>query len=93
MVRSIMENLRQAKLRIGQTANAGASARSAFGCQDCQHITKFLIEETRLGIPAIIHEECCAGAMGPRRPVFPQISRASQPSPSCLVTPALSGRS
>src|SRR5690349_18365526 len=26
-------------------------------------LQKFLVEKTRLGIPAIIHEECCSGAM------------------------------
>lgn len=60
---------------IGQiTRNAGAcnlmpleTARSA------NRLQKFLKEETRLGIPAIIHEECCVGLMSAGSSVFPQI--------------------
>ena len=63
------------KLGIGQiTRNAGAcnlypmeTARSANALQ------KFLKEKTRLGIPAIIHEECCAGVMSAGSTVFPQM--------------------
>src|SRR5512133_744261 len=63
------------KLGIGQiTRNAGAcnlypleTARSANTLQ------KFLKENTRLGIPAIIHEECCAGVMSAGSTVFPQM--------------------
>src|SRR5512135_1820379 len=35
-------------------------------------IQKFLIEETRLGIPAIIHEESCAGYLARDATCFPQ---------------------
>lgn len=60
---------------IGQISRmAGASAldpRSA--ARTANTLQKFLIEETRLGIPAIIHEECCAGAMARGAPVFPQM--------------------
>lgn len=66
-----------AKLKhgIGQiTRNAGAcnldplaTARSANALQ------RFLVEKTRLGIPAIIHEECCVGLMSAGSTVFPQI--------------------
>ncbi|MBN1284522.1 MAG: glycoside hydrolase family 3 C-terminal domain-containing protein [Anaerolineae bacterium] len=35
-------------------------------------IQKFLIENTRLGIPAVIHEECCSGYMAHGATVFPQ---------------------
>ena len=60
---------------IGQiTRNAGAcnlmpleTARSA------NRLQKFLKEETRLGIPAFIHEECCVGLMSAGSSVFPQI--------------------
>jgi beta-glucosidase len=67
----------QQKLKngIGQiTRNAGAcnlmpleTARSA------NRLQKFLKEETRLGIPAIIHEECCAGVMSAGSTIFPQM--------------------
>lgn len=36
-------------------------------------IQHFLVEKTRLGIPAIDHEECCVGVMAPGATVFPQI--------------------
>jgi len=36
-------------------------------------IQKHLVEHTRLGIPAILHEECCCGAMVHRGSVFPQM--------------------
>lgn len=35
-------------------------------------IQKFLVENTRLGIPAVIHEECCSGYMARGATVFPQ---------------------
>jgi beta-glucosidase len=67
----------QQKLKngIGQiTRNGGAcnlmpleTARSA------NRLQKFLKEETRLGIPAIIHEECCAGVMSAGGSIFPQM--------------------
>lgn len=60
---------------IGQiTRNAGAcnlypleTARSA------NLLQRFLKEHTRLGIPAIIHEECCAGLMSAGSTVYPQM--------------------
>ena len=36
-------------------------------------LQKHLIENTRLGIPAIVHEECCAGFMARGATCFPQI--------------------
>jgi beta-glucosidase len=36
-------------------------------------IQKYLVEQTRLGIPAILHEECCCGAMVQGGTVFPQM--------------------
>jgi beta-glucosidase len=35
-------------------------------------IQEFLVNETRLGIPAIIHEEICSGLMAKQSTVFPQ---------------------
>jgi beta-glucosidase len=35
-------------------------------------IQRFLVEETRLGIPAIVHEECLSGFMGMKGTTFPQ---------------------
>jgi beta-glucosidase len=50
---------------VGQiTRLAGASTfdpQSA--ARAANSIQRFLVEHTRLGIPAIVHEECCSGAM------------------------------
>jgi beta-glucosidase len=35
-------------------------------------IQQFLVDQTRLGIPAVIHEECCSGYMARDATVFPQ---------------------
>lgn len=35
-------------------------------------IQRYLVENTRLGIPAVIHEECCSGYMAHSATVFPQ---------------------
>jgi beta-glucosidase len=36
-------------------------------------IQHFLMEQTRLGIPAILHEECCLGYLGLGGTIFPQM--------------------
>ncbi|MCB9115964.1 MAG: glycoside hydrolase family 3 C-terminal domain-containing protein [Caldilineaceae bacterium] len=36
-------------------------------------IQKYLVEETRLGIPALIHDECCSGFLANGATNFPQI--------------------
>ena len=59
---------------IGQiTRLAGASN---LGPNDAAHladqIQKFVVESTRLGIPALIHEECCSGYMARNATCFPQ---------------------
>ncbi len=55
--------------RVGGALNVSPerSARIA------NEIQRFLVEETRLGIPALIHEECLAGYMARGATVFPQI--------------------
>ncbi len=35
-------------------------------------IQKYLLEQTRLGIPAMLHEECCSGLMTRGATLFPQ---------------------
>jgi len=55
-------------------------------------IQKFLVEKTRLGIPAIMHEECLAGYMGLGAAIFPQpIGMASTWDPELIqeVTSAI----
>ena len=53
------------KFGIGQiTRVAGASTlQPVQAAEAANNLQKFLVERTRLGIPAIIHEECCSGAM------------------------------
>lgn len=82
------------KLGIGQiTRNAGAcnlypleTAKSA------NILQKFLKEKTRLGIPAIIHEECCAGVMSAGSTIFPQmigLASTFRPDLARLMTTAI----
>ena len=60
---------------IGQiTRLAGASTLDPINAAKASNsLQKFLIEKTRLGIPAIIHEECCSGAMMLGGTVYPQM--------------------
>ena len=56
------------------TRVAGVSAFPPVACARMANtIQRYLIEETRLGIPAIVHEECCSGYMGLGGTTFPQI--------------------
>lgn len=60
---------------LGQiTRVAGASnVDPTSGAALANAIQRYLVEETRLGIPAIVHEECCAGYMAHGATCFPQI--------------------
>jgi beta-glucosidase len=60
---------------IGQiTRIAGASTLDPVrAAKAANRLQKFLVENTRLGIPAIMHEECCSGAMVLGGTVFPQM--------------------
>jgi beta-glucosidase len=52
-------------------------------------IQRFLVNETRLGIPAIVHEECCCGYMGLGGTMFPQmigLSSTFQPELAAQMT-------
>lgn len=49
-------------------------------------IQSFLLEETRLGIPAIPHEECLSGYMGPEGTIFPQALGLASTWSTDLVT-------
>lgn len=67
--------------RIG--GEGGLSPRAA--AERTNEIQAYLRDETRLGIPAIPHEECLSGYMGPRGTTFPQmIGMASTWSPDLL---------
>jgi beta-glucosidase len=60
---------------IGQiTRMAGASTLDPVNAaKTANRLQKFLVEGTRLGIPAILHEECCSGAMILGGSMFPQM--------------------
>jgi beta-glucosidase len=52
-------------------------------------LQRFLVEQTRLGIPAIVHEECCSGVMGAGAPVYPQmigLASTFRPELACAMT-------
>lgn len=59
---------------IGQISRPGG--RSTFPPQELARATnalqRFLVEQTRLGIPAILHEESCSGAMVRDGTMYPQ---------------------
>ncbi len=54
--------------RIGGASNVNPQESA----EVANAIQKWLIEHTRLGIPAIVHEECCSGYMAKGATVFPQ---------------------
>ncbi|HET9915342.1 MAG TPA: glycoside hydrolase family 3 N-terminal domain-containing protein [Anaerolineales bacterium] len=60
---------------IGQiTRLAGASTLDPqSAARMANSIQRFLVERTRLGIPAIVHEECCSGAMVLGGSTFPEV--------------------
>ncbi|MCA9949527.1 MAG: glycoside hydrolase family 3 C-terminal domain-containing protein [Anaerolineales bacterium] len=56
------------------TRVAGASSlKPKEGARLANRIQQYLIENTRLQIPAIVHEECCSGYMARNATCFPQI--------------------
>ncbi|NMB90325.1 MAG: beta-glucosidase, partial [Chloroflexi bacterium] len=60
---------------IGQvTRVAGASTRQPrLAAAAANQLQKYLVEHTRLGIPAILHEECCSGSMILGGTMYPQM--------------------
>lgn len=55
--------------RVGGASNLGPAASAEL----TNGIQAFLVENTRLGIPAMVHEECCSGYMAKGATCFPQI--------------------
>lgn len=79
---------------IGQiTRVAGASTLDPVSAaKTANTLQRFLIERTRLGIPAILHEECCAGAMVLGGTAFPQmlgLASTFQPDLAAAMTAAI----
>jgi len=69
--------------RIG--GEGGLTPRRA--AEVTNELQSILVEETRLGVPAIPHEECLSGYMGPEGTTFPQgIGMASTWDPDLLRT-------
>lgn len=60
---------------IGQVTRVGGNSIQAPAetARSANRIQKMLVEETRLGIPAIVHEECCSGGMFLGATLFPQM--------------------
>ena len=60
---------------IGQITRVGGSSvfEPNSSARAANTLQRFLLTRTRLGIPAIIHEECCCGYMALGGTVFPQM--------------------
>ena len=60
---------------IGQITRAGGASAfdPAASARAVNTIQRYLLTETRLAIPAIVHEECCSGYMALGGTVFPQM--------------------
>ncbi|HHW73242.1 MAG TPA: beta-glucosidase [Firmicutes bacterium] len=72
---------------IGQIARiAGASGLFPKKAAEASNqVQKYLLTQTRLGIPALIHEECLSGLMSPGGSVYPQsIGMASSFEPELM---------
>ena len=59
---------------IGQVTRIGGASnlRPADSARLANTIQRWLVEHTRLGIPAMVHEECCSGYMALSATCFPQ---------------------
>ncbi|MBK8905146.1 MAG: glycoside hydrolase family 3 C-terminal domain-containing protein [Anaerolineaceae bacterium] len=63
------------RLGIGQITRVGgaSSLAPAEAAVVANSIQRYLVQQTRLGIPAMVHEECCSGYMTRDATCFPQI--------------------
>ncbi len=59
---------------VGQISRlaSGSTLNPLQAAQTANQLQSFLVQHTRLGIPAILHEECCAGSMTLGASIFPQ---------------------
>lgn len=71
----------QARMAHGLGQVTRLAGGSSLGPLETAHlanaIQRFLVEETRLGIPALIHDECCSGFLANGATNFPQIIGAA----------------
>lgn len=88
-----------AKLKdgIGQITRVGGASTLAPSsiARAGNRIQRFLVEETRLGIPAILHEESCCGPMVLGGTVYPQmigLAASFQPELAQVMTRAIRGQ-
>lgn len=67
--------MERTKHGTGQISMVGGHSRlgPTESAEMANRLQKHLIENTRLGIPAIVHEECCSGYMAQGATCFPQI--------------------
>ena len=63
--------LRHGVGEIARVAGSRLGLRPRQAARLVNRIQKFLVERTRLGIPAIVHEECLSGLMAPSTIMFP----------------------
>lgn len=72
----LSETLMHAKLSqgIGQITRIGGASNvpPQESARLANQIQSYLVNQTRLGIPAIVHEECCSGYMANQATLFPQ---------------------
>ncbi|MCC6802362.1 MAG: glycoside hydrolase family 3 C-terminal domain-containing protein [Anaerolineae bacterium] len=76
---------------VGQITRVGGASnvQPVESARLANTIQKYLIDNTRLGIPAVIHEECCSGYMARGATVFPQaIGAASTWEPELIQSMA-----
>lgn len=70
---------------IGHISRMGEDSGPANTAKTVNATQRFLVEQTRLGIPAIIHEECLHGLMQDGATIFPQsIAMASSWDPDLI---------
>ncbi len=79
---------------LGQLTRAGGASVYPPDelARQINRLQKYLVEQTRLGIPALVHEECCCGAMLAGGTVFPQmlgLSATFQPELASAMTKAI----
>lgn len=68
----IDKNLKLGIGQIGRLSDTGGGQTAIGMAEMANTLQKYFIEETRLGIPVIFHEECLHGMAGPEATSYPQ---------------------
>lgn len=66
------KNLKLGIGQIGRLSDTGGGQTAIGMAEMANALQKFFVEETRLGIPVIFHEECLHGMAGPEATSYPQ---------------------